>query len=139
MKLGVKNFGFCIKLLITWFVCASNFQRQCWLYAGLYSLFVYTKSLYTQLTTLLYIKFYLGMDNSSDTALTIKSCSSQIHSLFLSGSHLFYCVIKTTPSDAESREEQDGSKQKFVGRTMAKLWPNLCQFICSKKAKVRQY
>ena len=26
-------------------------------------------------------------------------------------------------SDAESREEQDGSEQKFVGGMMAKLWP----------------
>ena len=31
------------------------------------------------------------------------------------------CVIKTIPSDAESREEQDGNKQYFVGRTTAKL------------------
>ena len=37
----------------------------------------------------------------------------------------FYYIIKTTPSDAKSREEQDGSKQKFVGRMMAKLWPDL--------------
>ena len=44
-----------------------------------------------------------------------------------SGSQLFYYIIKTTPSDAESREEQDGTKQKFLGRTMAKLWPDLCQ------------
>ena len=35
--------------------------------------------------------------------------------------------MKTTPSDAESREEQDGSKQKFVEETTAKLWPDLRQ------------
>ena len=45
-------------------------------YMLVYSLFVYTKSLYTQLATLLSIKFYLGMDNFSDIALTKKSCSS---------------------------------------------------------------
>ena len=28
-------------------------------------------------------------------------------------------------SDAESREEHDGGKRKFVGGTTAKLWPNL--------------
>ena len=44
-----------------------------------------------------------------------------------SGHHLFYYIIKTTPSDAESCEEHDGSKQKFVRGTKAKLWPNLQQ------------
>ena len=43
-----------------------------WLNAGLYSLFVYTKLSYTKLATLLYVKFYLGMGNSSDTVLTKK-------------------------------------------------------------------
>ena len=32
-----------------------------------------------------------------------------------------YYAIKTIPSDAESSEEQDDSKQKFVGGTTAKL------------------
>ena len=45
----------------------------------------------------------------------------------LYGSHLFYYVIKITPSDAESCEEQDGSIHKFVGGTTAKIWPNLRQ------------
>ena len=31
------------------------------------------------------------------------------------------CVIKTISSDAKSREEQDGSKYSFVGRTTAEL------------------
>ena len=31
------------------------------------------------------------------------------------------CIIKTMPSDAESREEQDDDKQYFVARTTAKL------------------
>ena len=44
-----------------------------------------------------------------------------------SSSHLFYYVVKTTPSDVESHEEQDGNKQKFVERTIAKLWPDLHQ------------
>ena len=35
-----------------------------------------------------------------------------------------YYVIKNTPSDAESREEQDDGKHKFVGGTTAKLWPD---------------
>ena len=35
-----------------------------------------------------------------------------------------YYVIKNIPSDAESREEQDDSKHKFVGGTTAKLWPD---------------
>ena len=42
-------------------------------------------------------------------------------------SHLSYYVIKTKPSDAESREEQDDSKQKFVGGMTAKFWPNFGQ------------
>ena len=33
-------------------------------------------------------------------------------------------VIKNTPSDAESREEQDDGKHKFVGGMTAKLWPD---------------
>ena len=45
----------------------------------------------------------------------------------LSGSHLYLLLNKTTPSDVESREEQDGNKQKFVGGTMAKLWHDLRQ------------
>ena len=36
-----------------------------------------------------------------------------------------YYVIKNTPSDAESRDKQDGIKHKFVGGTMAELWPDL--------------
>ena len=35
-----------------------------------------------------------------------------------------YYVIKNTPSDAESHEEQDDSKHKFIGGTTAKLWPD---------------
>ena len=39
----------------------------------------------------------------------------------------FYYVIQTTPSDAESREEQGGCKHKFVRGMTAKIWPNLRQ------------
>ena len=35
-----------------------------------------------------------------------------------------YYVIQNTLSDAESREEQDDNKHKFVGGMMAKLWPD---------------
>ena len=35
-----------------------------------------------------------------------------------------YYVIQNTPSDAESCEEQDDSKHKFVGGMTAKLWPD---------------
>ena len=34
-------------------------------------------------------------------------------------------VIKNTPSDAESCEEKNGGKYKFVGEMTAKLWPDL--------------
>ena len=57
----------------------------------------------------------------------VVSCLKFICCFDSSGNHPFYYVIKTTPSDAESCEEQDGSKQKFSGGTMAKLWPNLRQ------------
>ena len=67
------------------------------------------------------------MDNSSDTVLTkellfvLKSfaISVRLAAIFI------YYVIKITPSDAESREEHDGGKHKFVGGMTAKLWPNL--------------
>ena len=42
---------------------------------------------------------------------------------FPKSGHIYY-VIKITPSDAESREEQDDGKHKFVGGTTAKLWPD---------------
>ena len=32
-------------------------------------------------------------------------------------------IIKTLPSNAESHEDQDGSKQKLTGGKTAKLWP----------------
>ena len=44
-----------------------------------------------------------------------------------------YYIIKNTPSDVESREEQDGSKHKVVGGTTAKLWPHLHQGIIRKR------
>ena len=67
------------------------------------------------------------MDNSSDTVLTkrVALCLEIICRFGWSGRHLFYYVIKNTPSDAESHEEQDGSKHKFVGGMVAKLWPYL--------------
>ena len=34
-----------------------------------------------------------------------------------------YYVIKTIPSDAKSCEDQDGSKQKFLGQTTANFLP----------------
>ena len=50
------------------------------------------------------------------------------------GSYLFTLCEKTIPSNAESHEEQDGSKQKFVGETMAKLWP----ILSSRSKKYRE-
>ena len=69
------------------------------------------------------------MDNSSNTVLTKKVAPRlKIICRFNPyGSHLFYYVIKITPSDAESHEKQDGSKHKFVGGTTAKIWSNLRQ------------
>ena len=66
------------------------------------------------------------MDNSSDTILTKKllfvlksfAISVRLAAIFI------YYVISNAPSDAESREEQDDSKHKFVGGTTAKLWPD---------------
>ena len=43
------------------------------------------------------------------------------------GRHPYLLCNKNVPSDAESREEQDGSKHKVVGGTIAKLWPHLHQ------------
>jgi len=61
------------------------------------------------------------MDNSSDAVLIKQGrCSSEIvwHAI---AAILNDCVIKTTSSDAESHEEQDGGKHVFVGRTTAEL------------------
>ena len=67
------------------------------------------------------------MDNSSDTVLTKKLLLGlKSFAVLVCPAAIFnYYVMKNTPSDAESREEQDGSKHKFVGRTTAKLWPDL--------------
>ena len=68
------------------------------------------------------------MDNSSDTVLTKKELLFVLKSfavLVRLAAIFIYYVIKNTPSDAESREEQDGSKHKFLGGTTAKLWPDL--------------
>ena len=51
----------------------------------------------------------------------LKSFAVSVHPATI----FIYYVIKNTPSDAESREEQDGSKHKFAGGTMAKVWPDL--------------
>ena len=72
----------------------------------------------------LYIKFYLGMDNSSDAVLIKQGhCSSEIVCRFArSSDHFLRLRNKTISSDAESREEQDGGKHLFVRRTTAVLW-----------------
>ena len=51
------------------------------------------------------------------------------------------CIIKTILSDAESREEQDGSKYSFVGRTMAELQVILQVYITKngKEAKTKDF
>ena len=62
------------------------------------------------------------MDNSSDTVLTkkflyvLKSFAVSVRPAAI----FIYYIIKNTPSNAESREEQDYGKHKFVGETMAK-------------------
>ena len=67
------------------------------------------------------------MDNSSDTVLTkkllfvLKSFAVLVHPAAI----FIYYIINNIPSDAESCAEQDCSKHKFVGGTMAKLWPDL--------------
>ena len=65
------------------------------------------------------------MDNSSDTVLTKRVVLRLeiICHFGPSGHHLYLLRNKNTPSDAESCEEQDDGKHKFVGGTTAKLWP----------------
>ena len=71
------------------------------------------------------------MDNSSNTyspykkelLLVSKSFAVSIRTTAI----FFYYIMKITSSDAESCEEQDGSKHKFVGGMAAKIWPNLRQ------------
>ena len=68
--------------------------------------------LYTEQATLLYIKFYLGIDNSSYTILTKKEllhAAKLFTVLIVPAAILLYNIIKTIPSDAKSREEQDDS------------------------------
>ena len=67
------------------------------------------------------------MDNSSDTVLTKRvALRLEIFCRFgPSGHHLYLLHNKNTPSDAESCEEQEGGKHKFVGGMTAKLWPDL--------------
>ena len=66
------------------------------------------------------------MDNSSDKVLTkeflfvLKSFAVSVRPAAI----FIYYIIKNIPLDAESREEQDDSKHKFVGGMTAKLWPD---------------
>ena len=65
------------------------------------------------------------MYNSSDTLLTKKELLFVLKSFAVSvrpAAIFIYYVIQNIPSDAESPEEQDDSKHKFVGGTTAKLW-----------------
>ena len=78
------------------------------------------------------MKFYLGMDNSSYTK-ELFLISKSFAVLIGTAAIFFYYVIKTTPSNAESREDQDGSKHKFVGRMTAKIWPAITRFNSSTK------
>ena len=66
------------------------------------------------------------MDNSSDTVLTKRvALRLEIICCFGPSAAIFiYYIIKNTPSDAESREEQGDGKHKFVRGTTAKLWPD---------------
>ena len=78
------------------------------------------------------------MDNSSNTVLTKKELllvSKSFEVLICTAAIFFYCVIKTIPSDVESREKQDGSKHKFVGGTIAKIWPDLRQGVAKNTEK----
>ena len=77
------------------------------------------------------------MDNSSDVVLT-KRVTARLEIICCfnhSSSHIFLLHNKTLRSDAESREEQHGSKQKFVGGMTAKLWPNFCQDVAKNTEK----
>ena len=67
------------------------------------------------------------MDNSSDIVLT-KRVALRLEIICRfgpSGRHLYLLHNKNTLSDAESREEQDGGKHKFLGEKTANLWPDL--------------
>ena len=69
------------------------------------------------------------MDNSSDTVLK-KRVAPRLKIICCSictAAMLFYYVIKTTLADAESREEQNGSKHKFVGGKAVMIWLHLRQ------------
>ena len=48
------------------------------------------------------------------------------------------CIIKSILSDAESREEQDGSKYSFVGRTTAELQAILQVYVTKNTEKKRK-
>ena len=65
-------------------------------------------------------KVLLVMDNSSNTVFTKKLLFTPAVSIAAAAIFSYY-VTNTIPSDAESCEEQDYSKQKFVGKMMAKL------------------
>ena len=68
------------------------------------------------------------MDNSSDIYSPYKKELLFILKSFVVSVRpdaiFIYYVIYNTPSDAESREEQDDGKHKFVGGTTAKFWPD---------------
>ena len=82
------------------------------------------------------MKFYLWMDNSSDTVLTKQSCcSSQYHLPFQALSRQFLMI---TSYDAESCEEQDGGKQILVGQMTAELQAVFKRYVTKNMEKKRK-
>ena len=47
------------------------------------------------------------------------------------------CIIKTIPTDAKSREEQDGGKHSFVERSTAELQA-ICKYVYRIAGKFRR-
>ena len=135
MKLEAKNLGFCIKFFSYMVLFTQATFNASAGYVPAYTVFLFIVSYYVlnYVATLLYAKFYLGMDTPAIQFLQKRVASRLIiiYCFNCSGSHFSNYIIKTLPSDAESREDQDGSKQKFVGRTTANLWPFLPK--CNRK------
>ena len=120
-KKQAKNLGFCIKLFNYVVLFAQATFNASAGYMPVSTIFLFASTLDWLLFYI--IKFYLGMDISCDTVLTKKLLlvtKSFAVSICPAAIFLSY-VINSTPSDAESHEEQDGSKQKFVVGMTAKL------------------
>ena len=136
INLTAKNLQFCIKLFNYAILFAQETFNASASYRPVYTIFCLHYMIAHGISYhSIYIKFYLGMDNFSPYKKGLLLVLKSFAVLHVLAAMFNDCVIKTTSSDAESREEQDGSKHSFVGRMTAELQAILQVYVTKNTEK----